>query len=828
MRRYQLIPAYALQTLTIVSTSPLPAGQAGVAYSFDFGAIGGVPPYTWSLASGTLPTGLTLTGPVLSGTPTAAGPYTFTIKVQDAIGSTFTLAFTMTVSAAAGAYVNPIGVLFAAGGNASLDYENFKTWKNVFREGRFGSSSATTTIDANGWPNNNFSYALWDGANSGANVPASFTNSGGVFQCGFTYTGSLTPVVTALDSCTVGALTHTGTSYFFTISNVTGTFGFNISGVSDTGSQNWFCYLPAYPATVVDNWASPSSITTEAAVHHSQFSHIRMEIPSNALSNTELCTSANRHTPANTQFNWGWTGAKTATLTANLAAGATSGVLTAWTLGPGTWGFNFDESGSFETRVCSVANVSGNWTLTWSSTRGLTNATTSTSIKYGLEGYPIEVQLALVIAASQYGATVGLPPVGLYMNTPMLEDGTSGCAGSYSTSVATMINSARTTYGWTGIVYNERGNEPWQGNGVTYLERELAVLYGYTNTTYMAFGAHQLANLGRTNYGSGWLTQVQQILAWQTGNVAFFAPCLAYMQTNYGNPALDVSWLAIAPYMNPTGLSSSSTVAQIEAATQANAATQTYMSGSENVAIAGLLYGIPLMAYESNAQWSSSTYANVTNLPAALQDSGMVAPYQTYYQNNLGPYAKISHSTGGVNSGSTSSGGGSGGLEFTNNWSNLVAVPPVNVPILTALQSFMAGYTPNRNVIAVGSGWTLAGGNYADAVGAALPTFPTSKDTEGSGSPYYGVYQGYLGWFYTCTKAGTTTLSVTANGSGVTNVLVGSTGAAPVSYSFSAPIGGGTPALVGSITIPLGRGFILLGNATVQSSMTGIVQLSGT
>lgn len=67
-------------TLTIapaplaITTSSLPSGQVGVAFSTTLAATGGTTPYTWSLTSGTLPAGLSLnaTTGVLSGTPTAA------------------------------------------------------------------------------------------------------------------------------------------------------------------------------------------------------------------------------------------------------------------------------------------------------------------------------------------------------------------------------------------------------------------------------------------------------------------------------------------------------------------------------------------------------------------------------------------------------------------------------------------------------------------------------------------------------------------------------------------------------------------------------------
>ncbi len=70
-------------------TYPLPGGMVGVPYSIDFGqGLSQIPPdlgitltYSFTAAGGTLPPGLTLTASgLLSGTPTAPGPYTFTIN----------------------------------------------------------------------------------------------------------------------------------------------------------------------------------------------------------------------------------------------------------------------------------------------------------------------------------------------------------------------------------------------------------------------------------------------------------------------------------------------------------------------------------------------------------------------------------------------------------------------------------------------------------------------------------------------------------------------------------------------------------------------------
>ena len=57
-----------------VTTSSIPAGTVGSAYATTLLASGGTPPYNWSLKTGTLPAGVSLSAAgALSGTPTTAG-----------------------------------------------------------------------------------------------------------------------------------------------------------------------------------------------------------------------------------------------------------------------------------------------------------------------------------------------------------------------------------------------------------------------------------------------------------------------------------------------------------------------------------------------------------------------------------------------------------------------------------------------------------------------------------------------------------------------------------------------------------------------------------
>lgn len=74
----------------VITSSVMPVGQVSVTYSQKLQATGGVAPYKWALAAGSsLPAGLSLaTDGTISGTPTTAGTFNFTVTVTDSQGTT--------------------------------------------------------------------------------------------------------------------------------------------------------------------------------------------------------------------------------------------------------------------------------------------------------------------------------------------------------------------------------------------------------------------------------------------------------------------------------------------------------------------------------------------------------------------------------------------------------------------------------------------------------------------------------------------------------------------------------------------------------------------
>ena len=125
-----------------ITTSSLPNGTVGVAYSLALQATGGKGPYSWTVPGGGLPPGLILSASgTLSGTPTAAGNSSFTITVADHSGATASSVMSMVVSPA------PLSVTTPSlpGGTVGTAYSQMLTASG-------GTGGYTWAVSSGAWP----------------------------------------------------------------------------------------------------------------------------------------------------------------------------------------------------------------------------------------------------------------------------------------------------------------------------------------------------------------------------------------------------------------------------------------------------------------------------------------------------------------------------------------------------------------------------------------------------------------------------------------------------------------------------------------------------
>jgi hypothetical protein len=191
---------------------------------------------------------------------------------------------------------------------------------------------------------------------------------------------------------------------------------------------------------------------------------------------------------------------------------------------------------------------------------------------------------------------------------------------------------------------------------------------------------------------------------------------------------------------------------------------------SENLAVLALHYGMRLCAYESGIEWNatSNTFRNPQTNPN-VADVAMGAPLQAvlekYYQGLFDAgFSMITHFGGGVSTASE----GFGSDELSNDYSTFVAR---GSPMLAALQQFMRGFVPRRNIVD-DKGSVIDGANYADNLDGAFPSLGVS------GAYKLGPHvfsNGYVPYLLHCNRPGQYQIELTttnSNGNAYTDVEV--------------------------------------------------------
>ncbi len=158
-----------------ITTTSLQSGVVGNPYSATVMATGGVPSYTFSLASGSaLPANLTISAAgVITGTPTATGTTTFTVQLQDSADPAQTTSAVLSITVTSGLSITTTSLV------------------NGIENGSYSASISAS----GGVPSYTFSLA------SGSVLPAGLTiNAAGLISGTPTAPGTTTFTVQATDS----------------------------------------------------------------------------------------------------------------------------------------------------------------------------------------------------------------------------------------------------------------------------------------------------------------------------------------------------------------------------------------------------------------------------------------------------------------------------------------------------------------------------------------------------------------------------------------------------------------------------------------------------
>src|SRR5450830_241167 len=301
-RAYSL--TVAAPTISITPTV-MPAMTAGVAYSQGITAAGGTATYSYAITAGSLPTGLSLASDgTLSGTPTASGPYNFTVTATDSsagIGAPFTGSRAYSITVAAGAPVagnvsatvpygsgpNPITLSLSGGAATSVAVASGASHGTATASG----TSITYTPTAGYGGSDSFTYTATNGIDTSAPATVTITVSAPSItiapstlpapSVGTAYSRTLTPAngmapyayAVSAGTLPTGLTLDAATGVLSGTPTAGGTFNFTLRATDSSAGSGPYSGARAYSLTVAAPTitVSPSTLPAmTAGVAYSQ------------------------------------------------------------------------------------------------------------------------------------------------------------------------------------------------------------------------------------------------------------------------------------------------------------------------------------------------------------------------------------------------------------------------------------------------------------------------------------------------------------------------------------------------------------------------------
>jgi hypothetical protein len=675
----------ATATITVpaapaVTTGALVAGTVGTAYSGTLAASGGIPPFTWTLTSGTLPAGINMNAAgVLSGTPTAAGVGTtnLTFKVTDS-GTATAMSATAT-----------LGLTIAAAPAIT-----FTTTTATLAKGTY-KSAYTSTVTATGGAGA-LTYTLLSGA-----LPAGLTMSpAGAITGSPTVVGSFPFTVQAADafgdtgtqaltlttsypalavtplipptgyagstytSTTLAATGGSGTGYTWSLANGTAVpAGMGLSSAGVISGKPTTAGTTPFTVMVTDSASNTAtlalSIVVNPAVSISTATALPVGYVGSAYSQTLAATGG-----SGAGYTWTVNGGSTLPGGLNLSgAGLLSGT-------PTTSG-----TPSFTVTVTDSASNTASATFSMTINAGI-SITTPTTLPGGYQNgiYPITTLAATGGNGGPYtwtwaAASGSSLPAGLILSTAGVITGTPTGSGTFSI-VVTATDSASNKGSATFTVTIEAALAVTPTTlksgtvNVAYTQTLAATGGSGTGYTWVTTGPSTLASLNLSLSAAGVVSGTPT-----TTGTATFTAQVTDSQTHTATASLSVSVfnaLTVTTTTLPAG-NVGTAYSQTLNAGGGTGTGYTWAATSSNLAGFGLsLSTAGVVSGTPTASGTVSFTANVTDSGnnTALQALSITV-YSALALPTPNPITLSAGTTGVAYSGSVSASGGSGTYSFT-------------------------------------------------------------------------------------------------------------------------------------------------------------------
>ncbi|WP_203219479.1 putative Ig domain-containing protein [Pseudomonas sivasensis] len=433
----------------VISPASLPNGTVNTAYSQSLNTTGGTAPYTYAITSGTLPTGLSLavSSGSLTGTPSSAGTYNFTVTASDSssgngpatasrsysvtINQALPVAGAVSATVAANSSANPITLSLSGGAATSV---------------AVASAAAHGTATASGTTITYTPTAGYSGADS---FTYTATNAAGTSSPA-TVTITVTAPTLVITPATLGTFT-VGSAFNATLSASGGDapYTFNVnslpSGLSLNTSTGQISGTPtaagaySFTATVTDSNGATGSITYSGTVS------VALPVASAVSATVAANSSAN---PITLSLSGG---AATSVAVASAASHGTataSGTSITYTPTAG-----YSGTDSFTYTATNAAGTSSPATVTITVTAPTLVITPATLGTFTV-GSAFNATLSASGGDAPYAFNVNSLPSGLSLNTSTGQiSGTPIAAGAYSfTATVTDSNGATGSITYSGTV----------------------------------------------------------------------------------------------------------------------------------------------------------------------------------------------------------------------------------------------------------------------------------------------------------------------------------------------------------------------------------------